>query len=44
MLYIPNIDGYLNILTGEEVKDFVALSFSEYFKSTNEKLYFIKYI
>ena len=33
MLYIPKIDDYLKILTGEEVKDFVAINFSEYFKS-----------
>ena len=29
---------YLKILTDDEVKDFVALSFSEYFKSKIEKL------
>ena len=29
MLYIPNIDDYLQILTDEEVKDFVAIIFSE---------------
>ena len=34
MLYIPKIDHYLNILTDEEVKDFVAINFSEYFKSS----------
>ena len=39
MLYIPNIDNYFKILTDEEVKDFVAINFSEYFKSTKEKLY-----
>ena len=39
MLYIPKIDDYLKILTDEEVKDFVAINFSEYFKSTREKLY-----
>ena len=32
MLYIPKIDDYLEILTDEEVKDFVAINFSEYFK------------
>ena len=32
MLYIPNIDDYLEILTDEEVKDFVAINFSEYFE------------
>ena len=26
-------------MTDEEVKDFVAVNFSEYFKSTKEKLY-----
>ena len=39
MLYIPKIDDYLKILTDEEVKDFVTVNFSEYFKSTKEKLY-----
>ena len=39
MLYIPKIDDYLKILTNEEVKDFVAIIFSEDFKSTREKLY-----
>ena len=39
MLYIRKIDDYLTILTNEEVKDFVAINFSEYFKSTREKLY-----
>ena len=33
MLYIPKTDDYLEILTDEEVKDFVAMTFSEYFKS-----------
>ena len=39
MLYIPKIDDYLKILTDEEVKDFIAIHFSEHFKSTREKLY-----
>ena len=39
MLYIPKIDDYLKVLTDDEVKDFVAINFSEYFKSTKEKLY-----
>ena len=39
MFYIPNISDYLKILTDDEVKDFVVLNFSEYFKSTREKLY-----
>ena len=29
----------MTILTDEEIKDFVAINFSEYFKSTKEKLY-----
>ena len=39
MLYIPKIDDYLNILTDDEAKDFVAINFSEYFKFTREKWY-----
>ena len=39
MLHIPKIDGNLKILTDDEVKDFVAINFSEYFKFTREKLY-----
>ena len=39
MLYIPKIDVYLKILTYEVVKDFVAISFHEYFKFTREKMY-----
>ena len=37
MLYIPKIDDYLEILTDEEVKDFVATNFSEYCKSIKEE-------
>ena len=37
MLYTPKIDDYLKILTDEEVKDFVAINFSEYFKYTREE-------
>ena len=37
MLYIPKTDDYLKILTDEEVKDFIAISFSEYFKSVREE-------
>ena len=37
MLYIPKIDDYLKILTDEEVKDFVAINFSDYFKSIREE-------
>ena len=40
MLYIPKIGDYLKILTDEEVKDYVAINFSEYFKFTRETLYF----
>ena len=36
-MYIPKIDDYLKVLTVEEVKDFVAISFSEYFKSVREE-------
>ena len=36
MLYIPKIDDYLEILTDKKVKDFVAINFSEYFKSIKE--------
>ena len=39
MLYIPKIGYYLEILTDKEAKDFVALNFSEYLKSTKEKMY-----
>ena len=39
MLYIPKIVDYLKILTDEEVKDFLAINFKEYFKSPREKLY-----
>ena len=37
MLYIAQIHDYLKILTDEEVKDFVAINFSEYFKSKREE-------
>ena len=37
MLYIPKTDDYLEILTDEEVKDFVIINFSEYFKSIREE-------
>ena len=36
-MYIWKIDDYLKILTGEEVKDVVAISFSKYFKSIREE-------
>ena len=37
MLYIAKIHDYLKILTDEEVKDFVAINFSEYFKFIREE-------
>ena len=37
MLYFPKIDDYLKIFTDEEVKDFVAISFSKYFKTIREE-------
>ena len=37
MFYIPKIDDYLKILTDQEIKDFVAISFSECFKSIREE-------
>ena len=37
MLYIPKIDDYLKILTDEEVKDFAAINFSEYFNSIRKE-------
>ena len=36
-MHIPKIDNYLKILTNVEVKDFVAISFSEYFISIKEE-------
>ena len=43
MLYIPKIDDYLKILTIKEVKDFVAINFSEYFESKICQAYTIKF-
>ena len=37
MLYISKIDDYLRLLTDDEVKDFVAINFSKYFKSVREE-------
>ena len=37
MLHVLKIDDYLKILTNEEVKDFVVINFSEYFKSRGEE-------
>ena len=39
MLYIPKIDDCLKILIDGKVKDFVAINFSEYFKTKREKFY-----
>ena len=41
MVYLK-IDDYLKILTDEEVKDFVAINFSEYFKPIREEKILIK--
>ena len=37
MLYIPKIDDHSKVVTDEEVKEFVAINFSEYFKSITEE-------
>ena len=37
MLYIPKIHDYLEILTYEEMKDFVVISFRESSKSIKEE-------
>ena len=37
MLYIPKINDYFKILTDEAVNDFVAINFSENFKSIREE-------
>ena len=37
MFYIPKIDDYFKNLIDAEVKDFVAIHFSEYFKSIREE-------
>ena len=37
MLYIQKIDECLKILTDEEVEDFIAINFSECFKSIREE-------
>ena len=38
MFYIPKINYYLQILTDDEGKDFVVISFGEYFRSTKQNL------
>ena len=42
VLYIPKVDGHLEVLTDEELKDFVATKFSKYFKSIREQQGFKK--
>ena len=42
MLYIPKFDDYLKLLTDDEVKNFVAISFSEYFQCKREEQNFSK--
>ena len=42
MLYIPKINYYLEILTDEEMKNFVVINFSEYFKYIKEEQKFRK--
>ena len=37
MLHIQKINDYLKLLTDEEVKDFAAINFSEYFKYIREE-------
>ena len=41
-MYIPKIDDYLKILTYEEVNNFVAINFSEYFEFMREEQNFRK--
>ena len=36
LLHIPKIGDYLKILTDDKVKDFAAINFTEYFKSTEK--------
>ena len=40
MLYIPKVREYSKILTDDEVKNFVAIEFEEYFRSRRETLYY----
>ena len=37
MLYVPKIVDYLKIFTDKEVEDFIAINFSENFKSLREE-------
>ena len=41
-MYIPKIDDYLKILTYEEVNNFAAINFSEYFEFMREEQNFRK--
>ena len=42
MLYIPKTDDNLKIVTNEQVKDFVGINFSEFFKSITQEENIIK--
>ena len=44
MLYIPKIDDHLKILTDEEVKDLIAINFSEYLKSIRSEQNLVKLV
>ena len=44
MLYILKIDNHLKVVTDEEVKEFVAINFSEYFKSITEEKILEKFL
>ena len=37
MFYIPKIDDYSKIFTDEEGRDFAAINFSEFLKSTRKE-------
>ena len=37
MLHIPKMNDYIKILTDEKVKYFLAINFSEYFRSIREE-------
>ena len=39
MFYIPKIGDNLKILADEDVKDFVAINFSEYIKYTRQTVF-----
>ena len=44
MLCIPKIDDHLKILTDEEVKDLIAINFSEYLKSIRSEQNLVKLV